>query len=158
MLCAIVEVCLDNNQEADKYFKKVKKNAQDLFERFMNNENLEILPLKTNEGLSKFIPFIQFPGYSRINFRPCVPTPKFMPPFEFEDTYDIIIKLLECYKFQIRPEVPWMTKVEKWYKFTNQEFEDTVDCDSSKNTQRDELKSYNKYRYFVRAHLKNVAS
>ncbi|OMJ86093.1 hypothetical protein SteCoe_12449 [Stentor coeruleus] len=158
LLCAIVEVCLDNNQEADKYFKKVKKNAQDLFEKFMNDEDLEILPLKTNEGLSKFIPFIQFPGYSRVNFRPCVPTPKFMPPFEFEDTYDIIIKLLECYKFQIRPEVPWMTKIEKWYKFTDQEFEDTVDCDSNKVTQRDELKSYNKYRYFVRAHLKNVPS
>lgn len=133
MLIAIIEICLENHTEAEKYLKILAESSSELFTNFMSSEKIELEFLSETKKCFKNLKTISFPDYPNIQLKPCLKLPQVFPPLDESDNFDLIFHMLANYDIQIRPEVPWMKKVKNVYKFTENNMEETFYCEKDEN-------------------------
>ncbi|OMJ81443.1 hypothetical protein SteCoe_18122 [Stentor coeruleus] len=119
LLGVIAEKAVGNTLKAEKFLKKVAELNPMLYESFMNNKDIFLAPLCTDSDFSKKFPVITVPEFPNIKLRPAIRIPALQPPLDFNDCFDILLNMLRLEGVVVRPEVPWLPKVENNYVFTD---------------------------------------
>lgn len=124
LMLAIVEFDLGNTEISNMYLQKAKKYNSDICEKYKKNKEITLLPLSTGNQFSNKFSLIEHPTRKNIKFRPALRLPRLQPPLDFNDTYEIILKMLRAENIDVRPEIPWLVKLNDRYVFTDTLIED----------------------------------
>jgi hypothetical protein len=132
LISSVVEISLGNTSKAQEILEKLAKGNKNMCDQFLNNEEMELKPLSASEGINAKIPSIRLPDQQNVQLRPIVKLPILQPPLEFNDSIDVLNGLVKMEGVSSRPEVPWLSKVDNKYVFTDNLVEDIESCASEK--------------------------
>lgn len=132
LLSSVVEISLGNKSKAQEILEKLAKGNKNMCDQFLNNEEMELRPFNTNDGINTKIPLIRLPDQKNVQLRPIIKLPILQPPLEFNDSIDVLNGLVKMEGVSSRPEVPWLSKVDNKYVFTDNLIEDIESCASEK--------------------------
>ncbi|OMJ87239.1 hypothetical protein SteCoe_11082 [Stentor coeruleus] len=113
ILCVIIYKKIGNENDKIKMLEKVKELAPELYMKFVDEERIELLPLKIGRPIHKILDLVCIPGYENIWVKPAFRLPRLQPPLEVNETYDILLNLLDIEKPALRPEVPWIGRAKE---------------------------------------------
>ncbi|OMJ86090.1 hypothetical protein SteCoe_12446 [Stentor coeruleus] len=146
LLGVIAEKTVGNTQRAEKHLRKVAELSPTLYRSFINNEDIFLTPLCTGSDFSKKFPLISIPDFSNIKLRPAIRIPALQPPLDFNDCFDILLNMLRLEGVVVRPEVPWLPKVDNNYVFTDILVDDVESHKSECNLHRSVERMYKSYQ------------
>jgi predicted Zn-dependent protease len=139
LICAVIELCENNKESAEKFLKESAKCAPDHCQKFIEGLVVDVLPLHTANEFSQRFPLIEIPGNRKVRLRPAVTLPKVPPPLGFGDSCTVVKELLALSTVQPRPEAPWLNRSKGSIQFT----------DSIIDLEIDESKKHSKNIAFV---------
>lgn len=148
LLSAIINISLEDSTSAQEKLQDIAHFDRELCASFINNDEIHILPLNTKTEFSGLFPLIELPEYPKILCRPSVRLPSLQPPLDFNDTLDVLLNLLKIEGLTVRPEIPWLSKVENKYVFTDTIIDDIESNKSESKISIDIKKRYKSYLIF----------
>ncbi|OMJ79230.1 hypothetical protein SteCoe_20782 [Stentor coeruleus] len=124
LILSIIEFDMGNTEISSMYLQKANKFNSDKCEKYKKNKEIILTPLSTGNQFSNKFSLIEHSTRKNIKFRPAIRLPRLQPPLDFNDTYEIILKMLRAENIDVRPEIPWLVKLNDRYVFTDTLIED----------------------------------
>lgn len=140
LLLAIVQIGIGNFENGNMYLQKVAKFNSDLSDLFKENQEVIVYPLNTGNEFSRKFDLIELPDNCNIKCRPAIRLPRLQPPLDLTDSCEILLKMIKAENIDVRPEIPWLVKLNDRYIFTENLIDDIESRRSEGNfTDKSEL-------------------
>lgn len=133
LISAIIELSFTNKEQAEVLLKESAECCPDACKEFVEGNKLSILPLHTGNEFSSAFPLIPIPEFPKVSLRPAITLPKFLPPLEMFNSYDIIKSFFNFNTINPRPEAPWLNRNKGSIQFTDSILDLEIE-DSKKNS------------------------
>lgn len=124
ILLAIAEKKLKNTHKLQKALEKLIELSSEMYTNFISHREIRLNPVFYENKFMENIEYFCIPGYENLYIRPIVRLPILPPPLEISDSYEALINLLRIEGPIVRPEVPWLAKVNDKYMFTDEMIDD----------------------------------
>lgn len=124
LLFSIVDLSSSEIERFESSLEKVSELARDVYVKFIENAEVNILPFGSGCELEQNFKMVALNECQNVKVRPTFSIPRLQPPLDFNDSFDILMDLLKFEGILIRPEVPWLNKVNDQYVFTDNLIED----------------------------------
>lgn len=134
LISAVIELSNDNKENAEKMLKESAKCSPETCRQFLDGETVDVLPLHTGNEFSQRYELIPLLGFPKVQVRPAVTLPKFLPALELQDTYGIIKAFFTFQTITPRPEAPWLNRNKGSIQFTESILE--LEPEDSKKTSK----------------------
>ncbi|OMJ90123.1 hypothetical protein SteCoe_7614 [Stentor coeruleus] len=124
ILLAITEKGLKNTNKLQKTLEKLIEISSEMYTNFISHREMRLNPVFYENKFMENMEYFCIPGFENLFVRPIVRLPMLPPPLEISDSYEALINLLRIEGPIIRPEVPWLAKVNDKYMFTDEMIDD----------------------------------
>lgn len=131
LLATVTEILQGNKLKSDKYLLSLASVSSSLYTKFINKNQITLSPFCSSSKLITTFPTLPLPNFPYITIRPVMRLPSLQPPLDYFDCFDIILAMLKAEGLIIRPEVPWLQKINSNYVFTEKLIDD---IESQKST------------------------
>ncbi|OMJ86089.1 hypothetical protein SteCoe_12445 [Stentor coeruleus] len=146
LLATITEILQGNKSKSEKYLISLASISSNLYTQFINKNSLTLSPFCTGSKLSIKFPPLPLLDFSYINIRPIMRLPSLQPPLDYFDCFDILLAMLKAEGIIIRPEVPWLQKINRNYVFTEKMVDDIESQRSTSTLYRSMERMYKSFQ------------
>ena len=132
LISAILELFHKEKTIAEIMLQESAKCSPEICKKFINGEEVKILPLHTGEEIFSRFELIAFKSFPKVAIRPAIAFPRLQPALEIKEIYDILKSFISFKTISPRPEAPWLNRKNGSIQFTENIL--NMDIEDSKKT------------------------